>query len=103
MGGSPVTAHAPQPEIGRTDWESEPAHCLCLRPHAIILTSPRERGTLPLGSSPACGALVPRVHDRAADPPETPIDVDVPGHDERPLGPSRHAVPERGAVLVPVP
>ena len=36
--------------------------------------------------------------------PETPIDVDVPGHDERPLGAEvGMRFPERGAVLVPVP
>ncbi|OQQ35775.1 ABC transporter ATP-binding protein [Prescottella equi] len=105
VGGSPVTAHAPQPEIGRTDWESEAGALLCLRPHAITLTSPAERGTLPArivasvwrGSSTRVTIALPSL-------PETPIDVDVPGHDERPLGAEvGMRFPERGAVLVPVP
>ncbi|RDI31369.1 2-aminoethylphosphonate transport system ATP-binding protein [Rhodococcus sp. AG1013] len=105
VGGTPVTAHAPQPEIGRTEWESDAGALLCLRPHAITLTSPAERGALPArivasvwrGSSTRVTIALPGL-------PETPIDVDVPGHDERPVGTEVGLrFPERGAVLVPAP
>ncbi|WP_137725111.1 ABC transporter ATP-binding protein [Prescottella subtropica] len=105
VGGTPVTAHAPQPEIGHNDWESDAGALLCLRPHAITLTNPAERGALPgrivasvwRGSSTRVTIALPSL-------PETPIDVDVPGHDERPVGTEvGMRFPERGAVLVPVP
>ena len=105
VGGTPVTAHAPQPEIGRTDWESDDGALLCLRPHAITLTSPAERGALParIVASVWRGAST-RVTIALPSLPETPVDVDVPGHDERPVGTEVGLrFPERGAVLVPVP
>ncbi|QBJ98058.1 ABC transporter ATP-binding protein [Rhodococcus sp. ABRD24] len=105
VGGAPVTAHAPQPDIGRTEWKSDAGALLCLRPHAITLTSPVERGALPArivasvwrGSSTRVTIALPEL-------PETPIDVDVPGHDERPIGTEvGMRFPESGAVLVPAP
>lgn len=105
VGGTPVTAHAPQPAIGRTDWESDAGALLCLRPHAITLTSPAERGALParIVASVWRGSTT-RVTVALPDLPQTPIDVDVPGHDERPVGTEvGMRFPERGAVLVPDP
>lgn len=105
VAGTPVTAHAPQPEIGRTDWESDTGALLCLRPHAITLTSPAERGALParIVASVWRGAST-RVTLALPSLPETPIDVDVPGHDDRAVGTEvGMRFPERGAVLVPDP
>ncbi|MDG3013953.1 ABC transporter ATP-binding protein [Speluncibacter jeojiensis] len=105
VGGVPVTAYAPQPVVARTDWESQAGVLLCLRPHAVTLTSPGERGALParIVASVWRGAST-RVTITLPGLPQTPIDVDVAGHDERPVGTEVGIrFPERGAVLVPGP
>ncbi|MFC4603030.1 ABC transporter ATP-binding protein [Rhodococcus kronopolitis] len=105
VGGTPVTALAPQPAIGRTDWESDSGALLCIRPHAVTLTSPSERGTL---AARVVGGVwrgsTTRLSVALVGLPEYPIDVDVPGHDERPVGTAVGVrFPDGGAVLVPEP
>ncbi|MFC9788063.1 ABC transporter ATP-binding protein [Rhodococcus sp. NPDC127528] len=105
VGGTPVTAQAPQPEIGHVDWESDSVALLCVRPHAVDLVSPHERGAVPArvvatvwrGSST-------RLTVALVGLPESPMEVDVTGHDERPVGTEVGVrFPDRGAVLVPAP
>ncbi|MGW6377214.1 ABC transporter ATP-binding protein [Rhodococcus sp. NPDC055112] len=105
VGGMPVTAHAPRPAISPTEWESDAGALLCLRPHAITLTSPAERGTLPgRVTAGVWRGSTTRLTVALTALPDVLLEVDVTGHDERPAGTAVGVrFPDQGAVLVPAP
>jgi 2-aminoethylphosphonate transport system ATP-binding protein len=76
-----VSAEAPQPEVGRTDWAPGSSALLCIRPHALRVVSHSERNALRATVSAAVwrGATTRLV--LAVDGlPDQLIDVDVPGN-----------------------
>lgn len=106
LAGVPVTAQAPRPEIGATDWEAaDSAALLCIRPHAVELVSPADRGALRAAvTGTVWRGATTRLTVTLVGMPEHPIDVDVSGHDERPIGtPVGVRFRDGTAVLVPAP
>jgi 2-aminoethylphosphonate transport system ATP-binding protein len=76
-----VSAEAPQPEVGRTDWAPGSSALLCIRPHALRVVSHSARNALHGRVSAAVwrGATTRLV--LAVDGlPDQLIDVDVPGN-----------------------
>lgn len=103
IAGAPFTAHAPQPEIGHVEWESDMAAHLCVRPHAVGLTTIGARGSFAarIVSSVWRGSTT-RITLDVDDLGGIRIDADVPGHDERPVDSVVGVVlPTEGCVLVP--
>ncbi|MFD4292755.1 ABC transporter ATP-binding protein [Rhodococcus sp. NPDC058505] len=106
LAGVPVTAQAPATPAGAADWEAaDSAALLCIRPHAVTLVSPGERGALAgtVTGSVWRGATT-RLTVTLDGLPGHPVDVDVTGHDGRPIGsPVGVSFPDLSAVLVPAP
>ena len=76
-----VSAEAPQPEVGKTDWAPGSSALLCIRPHALRVVSLGERNALRGRVSAAVwrGATTRLV--LAVDGlPDQLIDIDVPGN-----------------------
>ncbi|MBQ7806986.1 ABC transporter ATP-binding protein [Rhodococcus sp. (in: high G+C Gram-positive bacteria)] len=103
IGGTPFTAHAPQPEIGHIEWESDMDAYLCVRPHAVAVTGVGARGSFParIVSSVWRGSTT-RLTLAVRGLDDVRVDADVPGHDERPVDTEVGVVlPTDGSVLVP--
>ncbi len=103
IGGTPFTAHAPQPEIGHIEWESDMDAYLCVRPHAVAVTGLGARGSFParIVSSVWRGSTT-RLTLAVRGLDDVRVDADVPGHDERPVDTEVGVVlPTDGSVLVP--
>ncbi|MEN0140445.1 MAG: ABC transporter ATP-binding protein [Rhodococcus sp. (in: high G+C Gram-positive bacteria)] len=103
IGGVPVTATAPQPDIGHVAWESDLPAFLCVRPHAVTLTAPGAKGSFSarIVSSVWRGSTT-RITLSVEELDGVQVDADVAGHDQRTPG----AVvgvqfPSDGSVLVP--
>jgi 2-aminoethylphosphonate transport system ATP-binding protein len=99
-----VSAEAPQPTVGRTDWAPESKALLCIRPHALRIVS--------LGDRDAVRATVTAAVWRGANTrlvlsvnglPDQLVDVDVPGTAQFDIG-SEVGVrfPDPAGVLVAV-
>lgn len=79
--GRTVSAEAPQPTVGRTDWAPNSQALLCIRPHALKVGSLAERGAVRATVTAAVwrGATT-RLVLAVVDLPDQLIEVDVPGH-----------------------
>lgn len=106
LAGTPVTALAPKSPLGADDWEaSDSAALLCIRPHAVTLTAPADRGAMGarVVGSVWRGATT-RLTVALAGLPQHPIEVDVPGHDDRTDGTEVGVLlPDGASILVPAP
>ncbi len=102
FGTKTVSAEAPQPVVGKVDWAPGSTALLCIRPHALKISS--------LGDRDAIGATVNAAVWRGASTrlvlsvnglPDQLIDVDVPGNAQFDIG-SEVGVrfPEPAGVLV---
>lgn len=102
IGARTVNAEAPQPGIGQPDWGPGSAALLCVRPHALQVTSPRERHAMPatVTASVWRGAVTRLVLALDAEPDVT-VQVDVPGYTPFEIGSVLGVrLPEPAGVLV---
>lgn len=76
-----VSAEAPQPAVGRTDWAPDSKALLCVRPHALRIVSLGDRDALRASVNAAVwrGATT-RLVLSVTGLPDQLIDVDVPGN-----------------------
>lgn len=102
VGSRTVNAEAPQPAFGHADWAPGSSALLCVRPHALQVVSTRERDALQASVNAAVwrGAVTRLV--LAVDTlPDTPVEVDVPGHTPFEIGAAVGLrLPEPAGVLV---
>ena len=99
-----VSAEAPQPATGRTDWPPESKALLCVRPHALQIVRLGERNSLRATVNAAVwrGAST-RLVLAVSGLPDQLIDVDVPGHTQFDIGSEVGVrLPEPAGVLVQV-
>ncbi|UOT06937.1 ABC transporter ATP-binding protein [Rhodococcus opacus] len=103
IGGVPVTATAPQPDIGHVGWESDLPAFLCVRPHAVTLTATGARGSFSARIvSTVWRGSTTRITLAVDDFEGVQVDADVPGHDQRAPGTVVGVqFPSDGSVLVP--
>lgn len=82
-----VSAEAPQPAVGKTDWAPGSNALLCIRPHAMRIVSLGERDAMRATVNAAVwrGATT-RVVLAVGGLPDRLIDVDVPGNPQIEVG-----------------
>ncbi|MDV3128561.1 ABC transporter ATP-binding protein [Mycobacterium sp. 21AC1] len=100
-----VSAEAPQPAVGKNDWEPGSAALLCIRPHALQLVSLGNRDALRATVNAAVwrGATT-RVVASVNGLPDQLIEVDVPGQAQVEVGSEIGVrIPEPAGVLVQAP
>lgn len=97
-----VSAEAPQPAVGKIDWEPGAEALLCIRPHALQVVSLGNRDALRANVNAAVwrGATT-RVVASVNGLPDQLIEVDVPGHAQFEVGSEIGVrIPEPAGVLV---
>jgi 2-aminoethylphosphonate transport system ATP-binding protein len=97
-----VSAEAPQPAVGKTDWAPGAKALLCIRPHAMRIVSLGERDALraTVVASVWRGATT-RLQLSVGGVPDLFIDIDVPGNAQVAIGSEVGVrLPEPAGVLV---
>lgn len=100
-----VSAEAPQPAVGKTDWAPGSDALLCIRPHALQVVSLGNRDALRANVNAAVwrGATT-RLVVAVNGLPDQLIEVDVPGHAQFEVGSEVGLrIPEPAGVLVQAP
>lgn len=102
VGHRTVSAEAPQPAVGKTDWAPESKALLCIRPHSMKIVSLGERAAMRATVKAAVwrGATT-RLVLSVGGLPDQLVDVDVPGNAQIELGTEVGVkLPEPAGVLV---